>query len=904
MWKKENLRKNFLRIRQIADQNLGRAEKSEVLSDELLSVEKRVDVVKTNSAVITKKISLCLQAQGVDIEKRLKKLPETSLAHSLIESAGLLGDETLLGQVCHMCGECESTLARERLQYEINVERDVLQPLQSINEVDIPAIMKVRRHLNKATLDMDSAKGRFNSAVRQSNMSGQNFTMAAAKADTIKDEYDEASNKVENIKDALAVEMSNFIAKETDHSSKLLALLEAQEAYHKKALEAIKTVIPKMKAAIDNCPTKPVYGMSLTEHLRVTGRDIAVVLEACIRTLLETAMEEEGLFRIAGGAMKLKKLKACFDANIVDMMEFSTEPHVVAGALKQYLRELPEPLLTFQLHSEFMQAAQLPQNQQLQAFWTVISKLPKQNYDNFRYLVKFLSLLCEKSEVNKMTPSNVAIVIGPNLLWSKGESAPNMLTTGTLSAIIEAVVMHADWFFPGDFDFHLTSRGSAPLPSKNDPRFHKTALTNQTASTPESKVVLLPEEKDIKMAPISTGEMDLDSQTLLQLSKIMADDPVVPLEDCATATVGNCDRASVSSTEGDRMLASSVRLDNRSNSIATTNTSLDINHLDISARSSTPSTPVSKSFYSDVYNTVFALQSLGDDSWNDYLTKVRAMWDGQFQTTPLREQNNHSEKSSRDAEDRLSALQEKQGQGQDFDFADVGESPLLHHYDNPLYESPTAATPTTNSVQQPPTSSSPQLSASPNASPSSSTSSTHTATDNTAGSSISVMSSSADNNREEQVSPKMLRRQTRKQAPPPPPDRPYSVAVTATVSTRPTVNQSSTWPRNAPLASPESPSEAGGEVQTLTERVKPLPSEKSHPHHDRPAGPPPEKPEKPERPMGPPPARPSIPPTNHQRSLSTGANINLTPAAAAQDSSSGQEQVLKTVKSEERLQES
>ncbi|XP_041363792.1 rho GTPase-activating protein 44-like isoform X5 [Gigantopelta aegis] len=673
MWKKENLRKNFLRIRQIADQNLGRAEKSEVLSDELLSVEKRVDVVKTNSAVITKKISLCLQAQGVDIEKRLKKLPETSLAHSLIESAGLLGDETLLGQVCHMCGECESTLARERLQYEINVERDVLQPLQSINEVDIPAIMKVRRHLNKATLDMDSAKGRFNSAVRQSNMSGQNFTMAAAKADTIKDEYDEASNKVENIKDALAVEMSNFIAKETDHSSKLLALLEAQEAYHKKALEAIKTVIPKMKAAIDNCPTKPVYGMSLTEHLRVTGRDIAVVLEACIRTLLETAMEEEGLFRIAGGAMKLKKLKACFDANIVDMMEFSTEPHVVAGALKQYLRELPEPLLTFQLHSEFMQAAQLPQNQQLQAFWTVISKLPKQNYDNFRYLVKFLSLLCEKSEVNKMTPSNVAIVIGPNLLWSKGESAPNMLTTGTLSAIIEAVVMHADWFFPGDFDF-----------------------------------------------------------------------------------------------------------------------------------------------------------------------------------------------------------------------ADVGESPLLHHYDNPLYESPTAATPTTNSVQQPPTSSSPQLSASPNASPSSSTSSTHTATDNTAGSSISVMSSSADNNREEQVSPKMLRRQTRKQAPPPPPDRPYSVAVTATVSTRPTVNQSSTWPRNAPLASPESPSEAGGEVQTLTERVKPLPSEKSHPHHDRPAGPPPEKPEKPERPMGPPPARPSIPPTNHQRSLSTGANINLTPAAAAQDSSSGQ----------------
>ena len=42
-----------------------------MLSDELLSVEKRVDVVKSTTGVITKKISLCLQAQGVDVEKRL-----------------------------------------------------------------------------------------------------------------------------------------------------------------------------------------------------------------------------------------------------------------------------------------------------------------------------------------------------------------------------------------------------------------------------------------------------------------------------------------------------------------------------------------------------------------------------------------------------------------------------------------------------------------------------------------------------------------------------------------------------------------------------------------------------------------------------------------------------------------
>ena len=40
----------------------------------------------------------------------------------------------------------------------------------------------------------------------------------------------------------------------------------------------------------------------------------------------------------------------------------------------------------------------------------------------FRYLVKFLAKLCEKSELNKMSPSNIAIVMGPNLLWPHGES--------------------------------------------------------------------------------------------------------------------------------------------------------------------------------------------------------------------------------------------------------------------------------------------------------------------------------------------------------------------------------------------------------------------------------------------------------------------------------------------------
>ncbi|XP_071105589.1 rho GTPase-activating protein 44-like isoform X2 [Haliotis cracherodii] len=779
MWKKENLRKNFLRVKQIADQNLGRVsfrgvslgnkvEKSEVLSEEFQSVEKRVENVKTVSSTIGKKLSSTLKAQQGDVEKRLKKLPETSLGYSLIEAAGILGTETLLGLVCQICGECQSKLAREQLQYEINVEREVLTPLLGVQEADIPAINKVRKQLTKSTLDMDSAKNRLNAAVRQSHVPGTNISSAAAKADTIKDEYEDAMNKVEQVKDCLAIELSNFVAKETDHSTRLLELLQSQAEYHKKALEYIEEVIPRMKTSIDNYPNKPVYGTSLVEHLRVTGRDIALVFEACIVTLLETGMEEEGLFRIAGAAIKLKKLKAVFDAHLIDMEEFVTEPHVIAGALKQYMRELPEPLLTYSLYTDFMQAATLPHDQRLQALWTVVSKMPKPNYDNFRYLVKFLAKLAEKSDVNKMTPSNIAIVIGPNLLWSEGESAPNMLTTGTLSSIIEAFVMHADYFFPGDLDFHLTSRGSQPSHLKLQSGIDVGAFPKLNVVAP----ACVSQSEAVTSTAVANHS---ECKTLLQLT-----------ETCGQMAQDKSESARPS-VEGDGA--------------------------NVAARLS---------------------QGLND------------------RTPP------------------------EQSPIQELDFTNTGGLPLQatspqQRFGNAV--APSAGPPSPGGQGE-----TIQLLPSPTTAPQGSSllggSSPQGGGNGSNASSTSSLTATSAESPELGSSPKVQRRVSRKPAPPPP----YAVAVTATYNNRNSQSQtqSQTWPRNAPLASPESPSESDKEDN---ERVRPCPPEKPppphqlHPHPERPTGPPPD------RPAGPPPERPKAPPPvvppGHQRSASTGAMFTV-----------------------------
>lgn len=56
----------------------------------------------------------------------------------------------------------------------------------------------------------------------------------------------------------------------------------------------------------------------------------------------------------------------------------------------------------------------------------VIDKLPQANFDNLRYLIKFLSALSRNQEVNKMTPQNIAIVIAPNLIWSQADETTTM----------------------------------------------------------------------------------------------------------------------------------------------------------------------------------------------------------------------------------------------------------------------------------------------------------------------------------------------------------------------------------------------------------------------------------------------------------------------------------------------
>nr|XP_005288983.1 rho GTPase-activating protein 17 isoform X5 [Chrysemys picta bellii] len=475
------MKKQFNRMRLLANQTVGRAEKTEVLSEDLLQIERRLDTVRSVCHISQKRLIACFQGQyGTDADKRHKKLPLTAFAQNMQEGSVQLSDDTLLGKMLDTCGDAENKLAVELSHHEVQIEKEILDPLNLLTEAEIPNIQKQRKQLAKLVLDWDSARARYSQACKTS---GTNFQMHPSKIDSLKEEMDEAGNKVEQCKDQLAADMYNFVSKEGEYARYFVMLLDAQADYHRKALAVLEKALPEIQAHQDKWTEKPAFGTPLEEHLKRSGREIALPIEACVMMLLETGMKEEGLFRIAAGASKLKKLKAALDCSTSQLDEFYSDPHAVAGALKSYLRELPEPLMTYSLYEEWTQAANIQdQDKKLQELWKICKRLPKPNLANFRYLIKFLATLAQNSDINKMTPSNIAIVLGPNLLWAKTEGSLAEMAAATsvhVVAIIEPIIQHADWFFPEDVDFNVSGAFVA-LPATNSN--HSSQLGSESES--------------------------------------------------------------------------------------------------------------------------------------------------------------------------------------------------------------------------------------------------------------------------------------------------------------------------------------------------------------------------------------------------------------------------------------
>ena len=96
--------------------------------------------------------------------------------------------------------DIQKQLSKELLRYEQDVERLCLSPLNDIMENDIPAVLKSRKQLNKASNEVDNLKLKLNQAIKHNQQNSGNQAQQKAKIDTLNKELQDASLRLVQVK--------------------------------------------------------------------------------------------------------------------------------------------------------------------------------------------------------------------------------------------------------------------------------------------------------------------------------------------------------------------------------------------------------------------------------------------------------------------------------------------------------------------------------------------------------------------------------------------------------------------------------------------------------------------------------------------------------------------------------
>ncbi|XP_053343442.1 rho GTPase-activating protein 33 isoform X3 [Clarias gariepinus] len=165
-----------------------------------------------------------------------------------------------------------------------------------------------------------------------------------------------------------------------------------------------------------------VFGCDLGEHLLNSGQDVPQVLKSCSE-FIEKHGIVDGIYRHSGISSNIQKLRHEFDCeNVPDLTKdvYMQDIHCVGSLCKLYFRELPNPLLTYQLYEKFADCmGEMTEDERMVKVHDVIQQLPPPHYRTLEYLVKHLARLATFSEETNMHVKNLAIVWAPNLLRSK-----------------------------------------------------------------------------------------------------------------------------------------------------------------------------------------------------------------------------------------------------------------------------------------------------------------------------------------------------------------------------------------------------------------------------------------------------------------------------------------------------
>ncbi|KAI1910774.1 Rho GTPase-activating protein [Ophidiomyces ophidiicola] len=201
-------------------------------------------------------------------------------------------------------------------------------------------------------------------------------------------------------------------------------------------------------------PLNPVFGVSLEDLFRRDGTAIPMIVYQCIQAVELFGLNLEGIYRLSGNTLHIQRMKALFDndssqVDFTNPESFYHDVNSVAGLMKQFFRELPDPLFTNDRYQDFINAARKEDdNQRRDTLHALINSLPDPNYATLRALVLHLNHVQERSSENRMNAGNIAISFGLTLMGSS--AGHSIADSGWQARVIETVLQNTFQIFDDD----------------------------------------------------------------------------------------------------------------------------------------------------------------------------------------------------------------------------------------------------------------------------------------------------------------------------------------------------------------------------------------------------------------------------------------------------------------------
>ncbi|XP_028286219.1 unconventional myosin-IXa-like isoform X3 [Parambassis ranga] len=158
------------------------------------------------------------------------------------------------------------------------------------------------------------------------------------------------------------------------------------------------------------------FGVELS-RLTSEERTVPQLVEKLINYIEMHGLYTEGIYRKSGSTNKIKELRQGLDTDVSSVNLDDYNIHVIASVLKQWLRDLPSPLMTFELYEEFLRAMGQPDKREMiRGVYSVIDQLSRTHLSTLERLIFHLVRIALQEETNRMSANALAIVFAPCIL--------------------------------------------------------------------------------------------------------------------------------------------------------------------------------------------------------------------------------------------------------------------------------------------------------------------------------------------------------------------------------------------------------------------------------------------------------------------------------------------------------